>query len=584
MAEPAGRPFARWLAAWPAKAGALLARSPVSPASALAGLVALLLVARVAVVLVGRLRYGVDFSDEAFYVALPYRFAIGDRPFVDEISPAQTAALITTPLFWSYLKISGGTAGIILFSRWSYLAFSALVGLVVFSTLRRVLSWPLALATATIGVAYVPFCVFSLSYNTLSMGFFTAGCFLTAGSLLGRNGRGPLILAGVALGLATLAYPTLLPAVVVTVLSFTIAAPGGRRERFVLLTAGGLLVVLAAAPFFVEAGMDAIATVYRYSNAVHDRPPAKLLVILENWAASSPLSLWSLAGVLAGFGWVATRPGAAFWLMPIVAGALAISTFTPKHVAGPWMIVYAGLLAPGILLTVGDDPKMRLLFRTIWFPSFVAGILNAISSSNGGMNAGLGLLPAAILLFTGMALAAQRAAQASARATWGQVAAMATPVVLVLGFLSRVKTVYRDHHIEQLTERVRSGPFRGLDTIPAKAGFITDLQRELARHERRDGRIIFFHDFPAGFLFTRMRPALNTVWPVDFVDQSFYLEAYKQRRNGAGLGVKMRQFPGRIFPVRGGRTTALEGEVENNDRLLVDIGTFAIYEDPKPTP
>ena len=31
-----------------------------------------------------RLFFGVDFTDEAFYIALPYRFALGDIPLKDE--------------------------------------------------------------------------------------------------------------------------------------------------------------------------------------------------------------------------------------------------------------------------------------------------------------------------------------------------------------------------------------------------------------------------------------------------------------------------------------------------------------------
>ena len=30
-----------------------------------------------------RLYYSVEFTDEAFYVAIPYRFVLGDRPFID---------------------------------------------------------------------------------------------------------------------------------------------------------------------------------------------------------------------------------------------------------------------------------------------------------------------------------------------------------------------------------------------------------------------------------------------------------------------------------------------------------------------
>ncbi len=39
-----------------------------------------------------RLFYGVDFTDEAWYVAVPYRFVLGGTPYVDELSVPQTTA------------------------------------------------------------------------------------------------------------------------------------------------------------------------------------------------------------------------------------------------------------------------------------------------------------------------------------------------------------------------------------------------------------------------------------------------------------------------------------------------------------
>jgi len=40
-----------------------------------------------------RLGYGLDLSDEAYYVALAYRFALGDIPFEDELHHAFTVTL-----------------------------------------------------------------------------------------------------------------------------------------------------------------------------------------------------------------------------------------------------------------------------------------------------------------------------------------------------------------------------------------------------------------------------------------------------------------------------------------------------------
>ena len=50
----------------------------------ISGWVAVAAAATTLALLLLRLRYGVDFSDEAYYVTVGYRFSLGDLPFVDD--------------------------------------------------------------------------------------------------------------------------------------------------------------------------------------------------------------------------------------------------------------------------------------------------------------------------------------------------------------------------------------------------------------------------------------------------------------------------------------------------------------------
>lgn len=83
--------------------------------------------------LVHRLRFSADLSDEAFSIALPYRFALGDRPFIDEVSTAQTAGLLLLPFVWLFVKLTGGSAGIVLFVRFVHLFIKAIAAMAVHS-------------------------------------------------------------------------------------------------------------------------------------------------------------------------------------------------------------------------------------------------------------------------------------------------------------------------------------------------------------------------------------------------------------------------------------------------------------------
>jgi hypothetical protein len=50
-----------------------------------------------------RLFVGMDLQDESFYILIPWRWALGDRPFVDEQNLAQMPALIEYP----FIKLFG---------------------------------------------------------------------------------------------------------------------------------------------------------------------------------------------------------------------------------------------------------------------------------------------------------------------------------------------------------------------------------------------------------------------------------------------------------------------------------------------
>jgi hypothetical protein len=62
-----------------------------------------------------RLYYGVDIEDEAFYAVLPYRFVLGDLPFVDELNVQQFSAGLTILPVKAWIWLQGSTFGLILF-------------------------------------------------------------------------------------------------------------------------------------------------------------------------------------------------------------------------------------------------------------------------------------------------------------------------------------------------------------------------------------------------------------------------------------------------------------------------------------
>lgn len=124
------------------------------------------------------LHFGVNLLDEALYVAMPYRFTLGDKPFIDEMNVVQSASLITYPAIKLFTLFANGADGIILFTRKLYFAFELLVAYSIFQALRRKLGWQWALLCSLLAIAFVPRGIPNLGYKSLAAGLFTIGVFL----------------------------------------------------------------------------------------------------------------------------------------------------------------------------------------------------------------------------------------------------------------------------------------------------------------------------------------------------------------------------------------------------------------------
>jgi hypothetical protein len=396
--------------------------------------------------------------------------------------------------------------GVVLFVRHLQFVFSLLVGGAVFVSLRGVLrSGAAALLLAVCAVAFVPFDIHSLSYNTLGSGLFTAGCLLGYMALEREAGRGWLVVAGVCHGLAGFAYPSLVVAVAACFALRLALAPQRWRRESVAFALPALAVAGAAMGTVVGvAGFHHVVSGYRRSSDYlgHSGSAGKLVDVLHHqWTT---LHYWYLlfpALVLLGLAWRAHRRFAPLLLVPLplllLPGSFDSYTATLEYVS------HYGALALPLLALLWRRPEARRLFAAVWLPALVAGLATAWSSNNGGVNFGVGFFPAIFVTtaFLGWGLEDSRA---TAVALWP---ALAVPAVLVaLGW-----QVYRDGPISSLSATVSSGPYAGLQTSLNKKLFLEQFERDLARIGPRC-RIVFLKDFPAGYLLTKAKADTNSAW------------------------------------------------------------------------
>ena len=69
-----------------------------------------------------RLFFGMDLQDESYYILVPWRWALGDKPFVDEENLAQVVGFLEYPFIKAFEVLRGGdVTGLVLYGRHLYL-------------------------------------------------------------------------------------------------------------------------------------------------------------------------------------------------------------------------------------------------------------------------------------------------------------------------------------------------------------------------------------------------------------------------------------------------------------------------------
>ena len=471
-----------------------------------------------------RLLYGADFLDESFYAAEAYHFALGARPFIDQIDVHQTAALITEPWVRLHLLVFGDTTGIMLSLRLLWAILNGAAAVLSFQLLRRFIDWRVAMIAAVTSFSIMPFMIPAPSFNTLGVIFGSMAVSLVGLGVTDRSGPLRFVLAGATLGLATFAYPTLaIPAVFVVLAAWWLAR-SWKQPVFVL--AGGAGVALAGAavlaPYFsgiskVLAAAGSNARWLDWGGASEGGPAAKLLVVLQSqwfWSSRSA-SAWIAVAVGA---LQAAKRRVPAWLVGVMIVTLPLEPFG-LHVRGDvrtltqcTVILFAALVV-AFTQRAPREARGSAVLRFAVLYGVVAGLVFSVTSSNGWLVVGLG---GAAVLAPSLAVIFQRLDTSLTETRAGELIpllrVLAAGVILASFLWFNMTGGYRDLPPMQLGARVTSGPHAGLITTAANAEDSERLWTTLKSIAGPKDRLLAYHALPVAYLFSAARPALSTIW------------------------------------------------------------------------
>lgn len=150
---------------------------------------------------------GVGVPDESYYCTVAHRVLLGQHMIADEWHLSQFMQLFLILPVFLYTKLAGGTAGLILFMRYLFIAVNGVYYAFVYAKLRRFKGWGLAAALLFCGV--IRQTLFALNYFTISL-MATLAVWLILADDRKPHGVPTLLLAGFIMACGILSEPFLI--------------------------------------------------------------------------------------------------------------------------------------------------------------------------------------------------------------------------------------------------------------------------------------------------------------------------------------------------------------------------------------
>lgn len=492
-----------------------------------------------------RLFSGVDLEDESGWLVVPWRWALGDTPFVDEENLAQVTSFLVYPFVKAFALLRGNdVTGLVLYGRHLYLGLALVVGAITYVVLRRLLRRQLALVIAALSVALLALDSPQISSTGLAAALLTLGALLGLRSVTEPPARPWALASGVAFGLAVVAYPTLLFVVpfFAVFLSFALGrralaivehgafirppdppGPPTGRNAWLVLSAwalGGVLVFVPVGLLLASFGTTNLARCWRYTLSA-----GRTLGQLGGSAKASEVAaglvslFWSrpylLAGAVAAYLVYRRWPRIGRGLLLGLPAALAVAAQRPGTGTAALLLI-AAALAPYCFVFLPSERRAdggRLLIW-VWAPTLLAGAMAAYTSSLGAIQAAMGVVPAVLTGAVFVAWALESVPWPSARFPWlGLVFLVALLAVAV-----SLPLVREQSRAAQTTTRFTSGPWWGISTGRDEHAFVSRLAADLTTQAAQGGRLLVFYGGSGAYL----------LWPGDVATNSYWI------RSGSG--------------------------------------------------
>lgn len=449
-----------------------------------------------------QIKFGVDISDEGYYVVHPVSWLRSTPAETGNLSPHQFSAVLYSPLVRAYALVQPDLTGIILFMRRAYLCGSLVLCFAGYRFFLRVVSPAVATAASLSLLVFIPLSLPAVSYNTLALFGLGSGLFTLSRALIDRDATGnggwvSLVVSTALMAVGGCAYPSVAVIAPLALAALFWLFPAQRQY---LMVAFAALVLFAGAVFALITaqlgGLHRVADIFDFSRRLYSGSMGEKIEkggesVFGGGQLRLPCVIALLLGVIGRiFRSAAVRPLFLVGLIAVAGWWLTCNRPTGLFTKGHDVvfILCAGFL-PLLPLPRPSLPAADRLLAVMLLVGLAGGVLVATSAVAGLINFPvLGILAVS----SGLALSARGdgRSEAVAAAACGVVACVAWGTLtyvyaeLPVASPSVAPTTYLGH--------VRRGPYAGLYTQEWKRDLLENVKRQLALYESRYRTVDFW--------------------------------------------------------------------------------------------
>ena len=467
-----------------------------------------------AVLMLIRTFFGIEITDEAYYISDALGMIHGNLPYaLDNFSQATGCAFLAIPPLWLYEKIVPDREGVVLFIRLCYVVFHLVCIFICYLCLRPHVRRDSALLFCGCLIPFVVTGIFNYSYNTVPADLSVMTSLIVYHAVEGQPRRKKLLLflAGFLIAIAVFANPGYAAGVILLSLLILIRSKKKLADLLWYFAGGITEIFVVFVPILLQSGFETL------KNGIEPMFFSKFItggVLSVSDNSVKFMTIWQPAKrillifavmivlTLGTYAVLAKKKGRPFdvgqaLLSGLSLGICAYLAYLILRFPGKNAVLYLGVAAAVSLLVVlfSWQFKKLPLFVYVAVTPVVFTVLEVLIVGSG--NAVIRFWASLPALFAVLLLLLED------KKGFSRVLVIGCAVVCILlqGYTD-YRYIYRETGLKQLTCRVDEGVYKGLYTTPDKASDVIELERYLNTVVSGSDRYAYRDNSPCGYLMT----------------------------------------------------------------------------------